>query len=427
MGVDTTATSRWPARMAYTAAAIFMAASGGTNLIYGWQKGGDLAGSLVWSGVSLGVSIVFALSWPAVIRSVESRRWSAGVIAIVALSLSGAYSVMAALGSASGGRANAATVETAVTDARTKAQAAYDAAKTELDALAAAKPAIGLQALIEATKAELAKLAPGRSVAEVEVALRAAYRDPNRYSCAFINGSLGMSCPKLDGELARARQRERLTVKIAGWTGEMGKAEQRWTEQRARLKADMDRASSELASIRPAKQANSDARTLARYMQALGVNTTPEHLNDLLVLLAVLMIEAGGGLSLAIGMALSGPVRTPAAAPACVAAVQAERPPAARLDARTTLDALPVRPVVSVERTRPASVVRAEDVATWLAERGGKAATSMRRLASELGRSPSGVHDAVRRMVTSGALTATPGPRGTVMALQLGWHTNPNR
>jgi hypothetical protein len=36
------------------------------------------------------------------------------------------------------------------------------------------------------------------------------------------------------------------------------------------------------------------------------VNTTPEHLNDLLVLLAVLMIEAGGRSVLALGMALVG-------------------------------------------------------------------------------------------------------------------------
>ena len=59
----------------------------------------------------------------------------------------------------------------------------------------------------------------------------------------------------------------------------------------------MDRASAELAKIAPAKVANSDAKALARYLTAL-------------------MIEAGGGLSLAVGMALSGPVRVPSALPA---------------------------------------------------------------------------------------------------------------
>lgn len=39
-------------------------------------------------------------------------------------------------------------------------------------------------------------------------------------------------------------------------------------------------------------------------MLAIGLDFTPDRLNDLLVLLAVLMIEAGGGLSLSMGMAL---------------------------------------------------------------------------------------------------------------------------
>src|SRR6476660_2436395 len=123
MTTPTTTASPWPARCAY----IFTAASGLTNLNYGWQKGDTFATSLVWSGVSGAVAIVFALSWPALIRSVDARRWSATLISLVALTLSGAYSVTAALGSASGSRVNAAAAEAAITDARTKVQAAYDA------------------------------------------------------------------------------------------------------------------------------------------------------------------------------------------------------------------------------------------------------------------------------------------------------------
>ncbi len=133
----------------------------------GWSKGTDLATSLVWAGVAGAVVIVFALSWPALLRSVDAKRYSAALIALVAMLLSGTYSVTAALGSASGGRANATATETATTDARTKAQAAYDAAKTELDTLAAAKPASDLQSLIDGAKAELAKLPAGRSVGGV--------------------------------------------------------------------------------------------------------------------------------------------------------------------------------------------------------------------------------------------------------------------
>ena len=126
MTIPKTGQSPWPARCAYIAASIFIAASGTTNVIYGWSKGDSLATSLVWAGVAGAVAIVFALSWPALIRSVDAKRWSAALIALVAMLLSGAYSVTAALGSAAGGRANAAATETATTDARSKAQAAYD-------------------------------------------------------------------------------------------------------------------------------------------------------------------------------------------------------------------------------------------------------------------------------------------------------------
>jgi hypothetical protein len=73
--------------LAYAAAFLFILASAGTNLVYGWQKGTDLPSSVIWSTVSLGASIVFALSWPAIISSIERRRWSGAMIAAIALLL----------------------------------------------------------------------------------------------------------------------------------------------------------------------------------------------------------------------------------------------------------------------------------------------------------------------------------------------------
>src|SRR5436190_23152055 len=90
----------WPARLSYMAAGLFTLASAGTNLIYGWSKGADTASSLVWAAVSLAVSAVFALSWPAILVSADQRRWSRAGMAFVALLLTGTYSVSAALGSA---------------------------------------------------------------------------------------------------------------------------------------------------------------------------------------------------------------------------------------------------------------------------------------------------------------------------------------
>jgi len=71
--------------------------------------------------------------------------------------------------------------------------------------------------------------------------------------------------------------------------------------------------------------ANSDAKALTRYLGALGLEVGPDRLNDLLVLLAVIMVEVGGGLSLAIGMALSGPPGSATAAPAPIPSVVSVR------------------------------------------------------------------------------------------------------
>src|SRR6476646_9960890 len=99
----------WPARLSFIAAGLFTTASSGTNLIYGWSKGTDTGSSLVWAAVSIGVSILFALSWPALIISLDRRQWARAAMVFVALVVTGTYSITAALGSTMGGRANAAT------------------------------------------------------------------------------------------------------------------------------------------------------------------------------------------------------------------------------------------------------------------------------------------------------------------------------
>ncbi|RTL67522.1 MAG: hypothetical protein EKK41_16870 [Hyphomicrobiales bacterium] len=355
MFTSTTSASRWPARAAWLSAAIFSTASISTNTVYGWSKGTDLPTSIIWAGVAAAVAVVFGLSWPALIQAVERRRWSAALVALAALLLSGAYSVTAALGSASGGRTQAANEEKDTTDARARAQAAYDAAK-----------------------AELAKLAPARTIGELEALKVQAQRQPQRFDCAAVNGSLALSCPKLDAELSRARTRER-------------------------LQAALDKASADLSAVRPTKVANSDAAALQRYLKALGADISTERLNDLLVLLTVFMVEAGGGLSMALGMALSGPASRPVQERTTVG------------DTRPDTGHVSVRPPASAPvQLRPSEVSELTD---WLRGQGGKAETSMRRLASVLGRSSSGVHEEIRRLVALGAITSSAGPRGTMLAL----------
>jgi hypothetical protein len=91
VSIHTTTASPWPSRAAYFSAAIFIAASGSVNLLYGIAKGTDPASSAVWGAVSVAASITFALSWPALIRS---RSFSGAIVAIVALFLSGGYNIV---------------------------------------------------------------------------------------------------------------------------------------------------------------------------------------------------------------------------------------------------------------------------------------------------------------------------------------------
>ncbi|RTL61653.1 MAG: hypothetical protein EKK41_26830 [Hyphomicrobiales bacterium] len=155
----------------------------------------------------------------------------------------------------------------------------------------------------------------------------------------------------------------------------------------------MSKASEELSKLRPARPANSDARALARYMQAIGLDVGAERLNDLLVLLTVLVLEAGGGLSLALAMALS--VST---TPAATASLNQPKKS--------------LQPSATQSRTAPAGIL------VWLEAQGGKATTSIRRLADALGRSPSSMHSELKRLVRDGTLTMSAGTKGTVLAIR---------
>ena len=178
-------------------------------------------------------------------------------MAVVALLLTGTYSVSAALGSAMGGRANAAIEAQDVTDKRSKAQASYDDATAELATLKPSRPVAEMEALVEAAKPQ----------------------------CRIVvsNGYRGETCSQAGHADCRAGS----------------------GEAACRLDQKIEQATADLAKTGPAKVANADALALATYLQALGLTIDADRVNKLLVLLAVLVIECGGGLALAVGMALS--------------------------------------------------------------------------------------------------------------------------
>jgi hypothetical protein len=180
----------------------------------------------------------------------------------------------------------------------------------------------------------------------------------------------------------------------------------------------MDKASVELAKIQPAKVANSDARALARYLAAVGADVTPDRLNDLLVLLAVLMIEAGGGLSLAIGIALGEAPAGRTAAPVSTQPQQLQTPALNALNtpsaAIETLRAPVFSPRVQL-RSDPAPGVQAVDIVGLVREAGGILRTTTRRLGVQLGRSAATVHGELRRLATTGLITLNADSRGTLI------------
>lgn len=246
----------WQARIAYGAALLFTGTSAATNALYGFRKGADLPTSLIWLTVSVAASVVFALGVPALLQSISAKKVAQSLLVCVGLATCGTYSVVAALGSASGGRTDAATAENTLKSAQKRAQATYDKATAELEAVKPPRSVQELEALIAGAK----------PVCRIVVAH--GYRD-----------TICNPPPALTAELARAKRRAELEQKI----------------EAARL---------ELAA--PAtRQANSDAAVISAYLSALGWTVEADTLNRLLALLAVLVIELGGGASLAIGMALS--------------------------------------------------------------------------------------------------------------------------
>jgi hypothetical protein len=361
--VSTTAGSHWPVRLTYSASALFSLASGGTNLVYGWSKGADPVSSFVWAAVSVGVSVVFALSWPAFILSLDRKQCARAVMVLVALVVTGVYSVSAALGSAMGGRMNAAAAETATIGARQRAQAAYDQARTSLD-----------------------QLAPSRPLAEVEALLAVA-----KPTCRVttLNGKRDVFCtPNASLVAERARAQRRLE-----------------------LQAQTDRANAALSEA-PAHVANSDAVALASYLTGLGVETSADRVNKLLVLLAVLVIECGGGLALTVGMALAGNTGlvTPPRDAGVADGVTAPVSPGAESSAVTALQAVSqaVLPGDRPARDRVLQLVR---------DAKGLLRTSHRALGMVLGVSASRAGRIVGDLALAGAIRVRTSSTGTVISL----------
>jgi hypothetical protein len=191
-------------------------------------------------------------------------------------------------------------------------------------------------------------------------------------------------------------------------TPELGRAKRRAELEAAFAKTtDQMAANDQLATTRPAKVANADAKALAFYLQAIGWEVDADRINRLLVILAVLLVECGAGLSLTVGLALSGAAvgRTEASA-----AAPADHP---GQSVQPPVQALPSTPATApvLPTARPATVL------DWVAGQGGRALTSRRKLADALGRPATTVADEHARLAAAGAIKVQTSPRGTLVEL----------
>jgi hypothetical protein len=164
--------------------------------------------------------------------------------------------------------------------------------------------------------------------------------------------------------------------------------------------------SADLAHTGLAKVANSDALALSVYLQGLGFNIDADRVNKLLVLLAVLVIECGGGLALAVGMALSDkgmsaqPVRRGATHPIMTSSIEMRAIAAEESRVRT------VHSSRQTSRARILAMVR---------DANGVLRTGHRALADSLGISPTRAGQLLRDLAIGGVIRVRTSKMGSVI------------
>jgi hypothetical protein len=267
MNLGSKCTSTWQAKIAFACTVLFSLASIGTNAVYGWNKGDTLPSSIIWAALAIAVGATLLLSTAALFKALAAKTYAQAAFIALGLLLCGTYSIVAATGSATGQRLNASLIEDATSTARSDAQKAIKTATSHLASLPTVRPSAAIQTEIDGILI-----------------------DPRLEGCTTINGPRTKeACPRvavLKTELATA---------------------QATAHDMAEAQAAMDRAHAELSAL-PPHVSNSDAKAIVTLLNALGYSPTVAQVNLSLALLSVLLVELGGSVSLAVGMALKTPV-----------------------------------------------------------------------------------------------------------------------
>jgi hypothetical protein len=188
---------------------------------------------------------------------------------------------------------------------------------------------------------------------------------------------------------------------------ELGRA-----HRRTELQDQIDKASAALAtgSVRPA---NTDSKAVAKFLAAIGLEIAPDRITDLLVLLAVLVMEFEPGMSLTVALTLSG---APASRPGALTGPAAGQS-GHNVVAEATAHTAPASPVTPDRPARSLPAMPAEtDIEVFVRSVGGRL-EGFRRLAGALNRPRSTVADECHRLAGAGRLVLAKGRRGMVVSL----------
>jgi hypothetical protein len=288
------------------------------------------------------------------------------------------------LGNASAGRVAASRTTTASAEHRSRLARGYEQASAELEKLPDAR-------VIGEVEAAIAPLNAIIGTAQCDEWV------PNRR----IRNACARRSPLL-GELARARRRADLERIMA--------------DARAALDAPVDQ--------RPAGE---DARILAKYLRAVGLNVTPDRMSDVLVLVAVFSLEISGALALMIA-------RSNAQSPVIVGFGQSDPPSGRRTRRREkpekrTPDRTGIGPAAdapNVVRLPARSPARSSDRAKlakasagilFHAEKGSLPRTQ-RQMAKLIGVSTGTISMALSDLENDGRVSIQTGAHGTVVAIR---------
>ena len=194
------------------------------------------------------------------------------------------------------------------------------------------------------------------------------------------------------------------------------------------LQATMADASRDLAKLGKPKVANTDAAAISAYLAVAGVTVSVDALNRWLALLAVALVEFGGGLSFAVSSVLKGAGTGVQSAP--IETVPSEH---AKLGVSTGVQ------IIVADNEKEANEIRAlhgvQDVSnlgvqkldvpdaysgrliSLLKDRGGEVYSGHRALGRALGCSPAHVGNVLRDLSEAGRVTVKATKTGTVVRL----------